>query len=253
MEHTRLLILGATVSGIALARARGSECALVEEGMLPGSEYVAGMNMAPYRGEALGAGARALLDECRAGGLVNAAGEIHLPPIQAMLARRLKDSGARVRLYTRVLDVTPVDGGFYVTLFDAQGAHGLLAERIVDTRADGQGKKALCAALNPPKGEGLPELPGAQVLRGPIAGEYVLKLPLPDGASWPQARSLLHAYWQANAKDGWEIAAVAPNFVYDYDHPMVEQTEPGRFACISASFGDLFAAWEGGEACACTL
>ena len=98
MEHTRLLILGATVSGIALARARGSECALVEEGMLPGSEYVAGMNMAPCRGEALGAGARALLDECRAGGLVNAAGEIHLPPIQAMLARRLKDSGARVRL-----------------------------------------------------------------------------------------------------------------------------------------------------------
>lgn len=146
-----------------------------------------------------------------------------------------------------------MDGGFYVTLFDAQGAHGLLAERIVDTRADGQGKKALCAALNPPKGEGLPELPGAQVLRGPIAGEYVLKLPLPDGASWPQARSLLHAYWQANAKDGWEIAAVAPNFVYDYDHPVIEEIEPGRFACISASFGDLFAAWEGGEACACTL
>ena len=221
--------------------------------MLPGSEYVAGMNMAPYRGEALGAGARALLDECRAGGLVNAAGEIHLPPIQAMLARRLKDSGAQVRLYTRALEAAPVDGGFYVTLFDAQGAHGLLAERIVDTRADGQGKKALCAALNPPKGEGLPELPGAQVLRGPIAGEYVLKLPLPDGASWPQARSLLHAYWQANAKDGWEIAAVAPNFVYDYDHPVIEEIEPGRFACISASFGDLFAAWEGGEACACTL
>ena len=253
MEHTRLLILGATVSAVALACARGSECVLVEEGMLPGSEYVAGMNMAPCRGEATGAGARALLDECRAGSLVNAAGEIHLPPIQAMLARRLKDSGAKVHLYTRVLEAAPVDGGFYVTLFDAQGAHGLLAERIVDTRADGRGKKALCAALNLPKGEGLPELPGVQVLRGPIAGEYVLKLPLPDGASWPQARSLLHAYWQANAKDGWEIAAVAPNFVYDYAHPVVEEVEPGRFACISASFGDLFAAWEGGEACACTL
>lgn len=252
MNKIKLLVAGATVSGVALACERAEGCLLVEQGMLLGAEYLAGMNAKPYAGEPLGAQAGKLLAECRALDLLGEGGEVHLPPVQGLLANRLQEAGVRTLLHTRITDILPAEGGYLVELFGAQGFCRLWAERVVDTREDGQGRKALCAALHF-SGEAVPRaLPGAQLLRGRYRGDCVLKLPVPREASWPQARDRLWEYWERNAPPGGQLAAVAPNFVFDYDRAVTGPEANGLIRCVSASFANLFAAYEGGIACACT-
>lgn len=246
-ERVQTLILGATVSGIALACALGKRCALVEQNMQLGAEYIAGMNLKPYGGEPLSGEAQAFFEECRADGAVDAQGRLHLSGVQAILARRLVRAEAQVRLYTRVVSILPLEEGFLVELFDAQGFCRMQADRVIDTRADGGGRPSLCAALGRLE-EAAP--PDEEWLAGALEGEYVLKLPLPEGASWPEARARLHDYWLEHAPRGWQMAAVAPCFVHDYEKSAVYREESGVLHCVSASFEDLFAAWEGGLSCA---
>lgn len=212
-----------------------------------GAEFIAGMNLKPYGGEPLSAGTQDFFEECRAAGVAGAQGRLHLPAVQAILARRLTGAGAQVRLYTRAVNILPLEEGFLVELFDAQGFGQVLAERVIDTRADGGGRPSLCASLGRLEGA---EPPDPEWLMGAIEGEYVLKLPLPVGTSWPEARERLHAYWMEHAPRGWQMAAVAPCFVYDYEKSAIYREESGVLRCVSASFEDLFAAWEGGLSCA---
>ncbi|MEG0766105.1 MAG: hypothetical protein RR482_00170 [Clostridia bacterium] len=255
MQHLQILVIGASVAGIAIAVARPRETLVMESGMLFGAEFIAALQINPHAFPSFAyAEARALREECCARGLLNARGEYHMPPLHALLARRLYDSGAQVCCYTRVLDIQPLSNRFLVTYFDAEGTHALIADHIVRTTDHEAGEKKLCAMMTgsipPAKQEG-----SAQFLQGFYADEVVLKFSV-MGKTWPQARNALHRYWQDRyqaADLALRMASVAPVFAYDFDAPIIERDAEGQVRCVSASFPDALSAFEGGFACATNL
>lgn len=252
MQTKSIAVLGATAAGIGAALARPEDVVLLEEGMLLAPEYVASLNIRPFHKPAAQGLAGDLYDQCLGLGLLDEVGRPHVFPLPSLLAQRLLESEADVRLCTLVTGVTRVEEGFLLTIFDAEGFHTLTVQMLVDTREQPSGQRSLCAMLAGSGAEPrLAESAGASLLQGALPGEFALKLPV--SADWPQARAALRDFWQANRPEGWQIASIAPCFAFDYEAPLVGVGPDGRRLCISGSFGDLMSAFEGGIACACTL
>ncbi len=252
MQAMPIAVLGATAAGIGAALARPEETVLLESGMLLAPEYVASLNIRRFQKPSGRDQAMGLYAQCQSLGLLDAAGHPHVFPLPSLLAQRLLDSNADVRLCAMLTRAERLDEGWLLTYFDAEGFHTLKARELLDTREQPSGRRSLCAML---AGSGtrphLPESTGASLLQGALPGEFALKLPV--SAEWPMARAALRDFWRKFQPEGWQIASVAPCYAYDYEAPVVGLGPDGRHQCVSSAFGDLMSAFEGGIACACTL
>lgn len=262
MKKVALAIVGATTAGVAAAAAWGEGALLLEKGMLLGAEFGAAMCAAPYAGDQTAPFFRACLET----GVMDAAGRLHPAGLSPLLAGRLKESAAEPRLFTRLLEARPCPGGYALNFMDAEGLHACVAERLLLTTHDAQPgaaaadmwKKYLCAQLCCVGGEEIACARGEDwdIVQGTLRCERIFRLALPREADWPAARRRLHRRFLAAREDvlaGWQLAAVASSFFYEFDRPVCRQLENGMWYLPSASFGGPAEAYAGGAACAINI
>ena len=249
MQKKALVILGASAAGISLATQR-PDALLLEPSTLLASEWLASMNIKPDTMKPLSDEAESLRQECRAIGALSDDGRLYAPAVVSVLASRLSKTGAEIRFQAQIIDTTPMDDGLLVTWLDAAGTHAILAHQLVDTRQCG-GRKALCTVLSAESQLSQTYSSSWQLLRGCLANEMVLKWYLPFEADWPQARAIIHD-GMAHLS-GCRLAAIAPVFCFDYDEPILRKETDRWIICCSASYPNLFEAWDGGITCATVL
>ncbi|GHU75506.1 hypothetical protein AGMMS49992_19660 [Clostridia bacterium] len=254
MELVPAAVLGSSAAGIAFTIAHADTTALLDDGGLLASEFIAAMNVRPRRPDPNWcAETKSIWEECAQLGVVGDKGCIHASPITSMLAERLINHHADVRLFSRIIRIERKYSMWHITYCDAEGIHMLMAETVIDTRVKPVAQKRLSATLfADAKADGIIDPSGVKILPTLWDMEKILQIDLPWESDWIEARSALHGYWQQHRNrvfPGWRIASVASVFCYEYNSIVNDRPQDGYIRLISASYPSLFDAFDGGYIC----
>lgn len=257
MEKVETLVIGATFFGCAYALKAKEKTLIVESESVLGSDFVACMNAA--RTDVAGTHmpeTKEFLQDMLHRGAVSEDGRIHVYAMSTALAVKLHEAGCNILLETHVISVNQTDDGYCVKLFNRDGFSEIAASRVIDTRVPAgaalpTGHKYICGML---VGEGeLSEFSDekASLLHGALDGEYIFCVPVDMQADWTQARKIFHETYAVNRDrlPGYVMAAVGSSFAYRFEAPLSYE-ENGVLHAVSASYRDMFAAFDGGIACA---
>ena len=253
MKHISQLVIGASVLGSGAAVAAEKDSAVIEPGIVPGSEFVQAFR---HRKANTPSGASAILyNDMKKRNLISEDGRMHLFPVSGILASYLKASGACVRFASTVFEIKPSGGGYIVSFCGESGIEHIFAENLLDTTPLGvlhggaKGmciQKSLCAML---AGEGGGDSENITFRSGRFEGETVMELKLPFSCDISEGRRLMAEEWQKLKLPNTRLAAVAEEFCYDFERPVRLEISPHRIWMPSASYGDLFTAFEEGHQC----
>jgi len=267
MQKVPVVIFGATVCGIAAATIKSDKIIIIEKSMLLGSEFISSMNIksckTPFESEL----ALAFSEDLKKRGLLSENGEFHIFPVSGLLADYLRKSGSSVLLMTDVVSIESCSEGFKVKIYNTDGFSEIFSEKIIDTTSEGlflknrydlAPRKSICAMLLCDSGRDICGYNDeeALILKGKFTNEYVLKVKISSNTDWPEAREILHNYWEKQRHTifaGWKIASVASAFSYDFKEEVSVEVQKGWLWKPSASYADLLSAYEGGVKCAATL
>lgn len=257
MEKVETLVIGATFFGCAYALKAKEKTLIVESESVLGSDFVACMNAS--RTDVAGTHTpetKEFLQDMMKRSAVSEDGRIHVYAMSTALAVKLKEAARDILLETHVISVEKEADGYRVRLFNRDGFSDIVADRVIDTRVPAganltTGRKYICGMLVG-KGE-LSEFSGetASLLHGALDGEYIFCVPVDMQADWTQARRIFHETYAASRDrlPGYVVASVGSSFAYRFDTPLSYE-ENGVLHAVSASYRDLFAAFDGGIACA---
>lgn len=253
MKHISQLVIGASVLGSGAAVAAEKNSAVTEPGIVVGSEFVQAFR---HRYTETPSGASVCLyNEMMKRNAVSDDGRLHLFPISGILAYYLKNSGAEVRFAQTVVDISPENGGYIVTLCGESGIERIFAEKILDTTSLGalhdaaknfKINKSLCAML---LGNGGENTENVTFRKGRFDGETIMELALDFSCGLCEARQKMAEVWAELKLGGVQLAAVADEFCYDFCEPVTAEISPGWVWKPSVSYGSLFSAYEEGLKC----
>lgn len=253
MKHISQLVIGASVLGSGAAVAAEKDSAVIEPGIVPGSEFVQAFR---HRKANTPSGASAILyNDMKKRNLISEDGKMHLFPVSGILASYLKASGACVRFASTVFEIKPSDGGYIVSFCGESGIEHIFAEKLLDTTplgvlhgaADGvRIQKSICAML---VGGGGEDSENITFRSGRFAGETVMELKVPFSCDISEGRRLMAETFETLSLKKARLAAVAEEFCYDFEKPVRVEISPHRIWMPSASYGDLFTAFEEGHQC----
>ena len=244
------LILGATVTGCAAAMRLGERSLVVCEETSAGAEFADAMRADPCTEHTLFPMTADFRDELTKRGILEG-GRLHILALGGVLAKRYLASGCRLLLDVRVTCVRREDDGFLAEFFHPQsGFMTVHAAHVIDTRVHAfmDCRKYLSVLLAGNAALGTCPDDDAMLLCGKFADEFVLSLPMPREIGLPDAMERANAWlsehraWLGGAK----AASMSLRFTYRFDAPL-DVTRDGVRYVPSASFGDVLAAFEGGE------
>ena len=220
-------IIGASFTGIGIA-CKYPDSVIVESSICVGGEFINAVNPGTgWDGKLHSKDAVAFLNRIKEHNAFES-GRIHLPALAPITCDWIVDKKITPRMATEIKDVKPANGGFEITIFDAEGEHKLHARQVIDTtegfcsaRFCGNKSPVLEKRLNALLHSGHDQIRsgdygGIEIREGRFPSEAVAMFKLPPDCGWPEARQLLHAAWTARPQSlrEWKIAAVAIRFDY---------------------------------------
>ena len=225
-----LLVCGATLSGLgaaAAAREAGRKVIVVERMALTGNEFIEAFNPGSERTEPKTEFGIRFRDELAKRGLIGDNGLIHLPALHPVLCLLIDSQSLKVRFLTEIVDVAKQGDTHEVLLHDSSGFQRINAKEILDTtslRLSTPGRlfqpkrKWINSYLHSPS-VGVEPAPAPfdesiSVCGGRFPSEVILKLEIPPGGSWQEARRRLYQLWKNRPEEwkSWTIAATASAF-----------------------------------------
>jgi len=267
MKSIPILILGATMEGIAIAVSAPNKTLIVERSMMLGSDFITSMNIKPCRMQGLKSKkAVEFRDDLIRRNLLNDKGQYHAPRISSALANLISINNVNIMLLTEVVSIKEHSGGFEVLLFNADGINSIFVEQIIDTTSTGIFDyhisipiiRSLCAMLYIPDEECIEYFHDneAEVLKGKFKSEHVLKVYTSLEDDWIKSRARLHNYWKKNRyklSTNCFITSIASFYSYDFikkDKDYIDVKIQDNWRWIpSASYDDMIQAYEGGSLC----
>ena len=153
----KTLIIGASFYGAALLKTLGDDAILIERGYRIGEEFSSALRVNRFCGNVKTQLGRAFLDGMKKHRLIDAGGAIYSAPAAYLLADM--SLGANMLFATEILSIKKENGAYKVELFNCEGRQTVVADRIIDTTAEGavragiQAKKRLNVILSAPTPE----------------------------------------------------------------------------------------------------
>ena len=211
VRQVDLLILGAGFYGCGFAAASKREPLLLEEEILPGSDFVLSLNPGrEYDAEGLRTEiAREFHARLRAVNAISPDGRLSLAGASEVLAvwclKRPVELGVKVLAHD----------GHRVKAITANGLQEYEAARIVDARGGGT-EKWLNAMISVPAGLKEGCHPPFELRSSLVKGEGYLSLKIPTKATWQEARQLFYRAWDSRPEPlkGSTLMLLATRFDY---------------------------------------
>lgn len=185
----------------------------------------------------------------RSKGILSENGRIHIVPCAAELGRFIVNHKLDILLETQILSVARADKGFEVTIFNRDGMQKIFAKNVINTEnilGEGALRTLGAVLVNGTSSLSVPdELGYIQYERN--ESEPIFHLKLDEKDDMVTAREKMRLVIDGGNRFGdWQIAAVASEIAWHYDHVVRMITDDGMLNVLSASFGNIISAMEGG-------
>jgi len=261
VKYYPLLVVGATFTGIGIAKAAGQNALVVDSYSQPGHEFIACYRPGGHwdRSTRTEQGER-LLRQLVQRHVLDADGRLHIPAVLPVWCEFIRQELPTPLLLTTITDIRPHPDGYAVTIFNVSGLETFIVGRIIDTTAQGLAHlgvappavvgKSINAMLHHPEPAGLtPQSFDRRVTfaRGKFDSEWILKVELQPSDDWITARRKLHDLWSARPESlrSWKIAAVADTFELRVQQGPSE-IKPNWLRLPSGAYANLLEAFEEG-------
>jgi len=219
------VVLGATFSGLGAAYAGCGRTLVIERRSNMGYEFIACLNPGSGWNETRVSDIGGFFKkELYSRGILSPDGLVHLPALEPLLSRWVKDCSFSVLLLTEVIKIKKVENTYEIQIYNSSGFGTIKACNIVDTLGNpllqsrvnvGILSKSINAMLyGDTTQEPVLNNQQAQILKGKLSGEYILKYPLEIEDNWITARKKLHEFWLNRPSElkPWTLAYVANSF-----------------------------------------
>ena len=273
--HTDCVVIGASVLGCGYALAHSESCVIIEPSMLLAAEFGSAYRLEAAKApDKCSAETKELYDDMVKRNILRN-GRMSSIPVSAMLAKRLLYKNVPVIFSACVTDISRSGDGYTVTYFGTDGEKKVDCKRILDTAATGTlhdecrrfaFSKNLSAMLCFEKKSGLTEqnikaiesvrAENVRIVKGRFRDEYALTLRLDMNADYSEARKAVADCFIKLKEDGvisgWRIAAISSFFDYEFEKSIKTEAAENFLWVPSASYSNLFEAFEGGLLCSFT-
>jgi hypothetical protein len=227
----KTILIGATFFAAQLAAFNKKNTLIIEQGILPGSDFCLPLTPCPADAAPQAHSFGTLLSEEAATRKMGGA-PLALPYLMSYII--LKEEISLI-FGTQVLQITPENGRFTVTVFCEQGEYALTADTVIDTTpCAGYTQRSLAAVV-----AGV--LPPALPVRFAMGVDaFVIEA---DCTNFQDGRKKLFDLIHA-APDA-KIVSFAKALTYRYAEPVCRQREDGVWLCPSASYANPWDAMRG--------
>lgn len=245
----RTLIVGATALACGYALTH-DDTLILERGINPGAEFTLALDKPFISAPTTEAGERLWEETGRRG--MRRENALHLPPVSDLLAFLLREKACAVFLFCEFVRTERVGDGWKTTIFSRDGFSEIYSERFINSYIDAEtsvpdAEKRICGTVVSLEGSDMPsDGAGISFIRGALEEEITAVVTLSHDDDMSRAREKLHGAWKSFRESGehrFSLATEAGALGLLYREPVVR---PDENLALSASFGDIMKAFEGG-------
>lgn len=191
MEYDKV-IFGATFAAAGLLTKFGGDCLVIEPKFQAGHEFLGALNFGTdYDAELTTQEAAALSEKFKEKGAVSGSRGCLFHCAGLLYSKFLNKN---VLLGTNIVQIEAESDGFQITVHGVKGFRTIRAKEIINTLCDNVNisKKSFHAWVRPAKKDwSVPEHITAEPLFGAFENSYIVKLPVENDCTYPQARKKL--------------------------------------------------------------